>query len=142
MAHRIALSFLAVASPLVLVSFFIDGALSDLLFTTLAMAFPVALIVVGVSLRGGIGKLAAALVGLFLILECSAAAMLLLRGRVLDGPWVGGLPMAAAIQIYGLFLGPLLLVAVAYALSFDRSGIREEDLQKLELAGRDGEVDS
>jgi len=57
--------------------------------------------------------------------------MLLLRGQVIDGPWFGGLPGAAAIQLYGLFLAPLLLVALTYALTFDRFGIREEDLERL-----------
>jgi hypothetical protein len=67
--------------------------------------------------------------------------MLLLRGRVLDGPWFGGLPLAAAIQLYGVWLAPLLLVALVYALTFDRFALRQEDLDRLGQFLRDREDD-
>ena len=54
------------------------------------------------------------------------------RGHVLDGPWIGGLPMGAAVQLYGLWLTPLLLVALVYALTFDRFELTQEDLDRLE----------
>ena len=69
--------------------------------------------------------------GLLVILEGSGLLMLIFRHRVLDGPWFGGLPLSAAVQLYLLFLGPLLLVALAYALTFERFGIRERDLERL-----------
>ena len=62
--------------------------------------------------------------------------MLLFRGQVLDGPWFGGLPAATAIQLYGLWLTPLLLVALVYALTFDRFELTQEDLDRLESRKR------
>ncbi len=58
-------------------------------------------------------------------------AMLVLRGSVLTAPWFGGLPLAAAVQFYGLFLLPLGLVAFAYAWTFERFSLRQEDLDEL-----------
>jgi hypothetical protein len=58
--------------------------------------------------------------------------MLVFRDRVLDGPWFGGLPPAAAIQLYGLFLTPLLVVGLTYALTFDRFEMRQKDLDRLD----------
>ena len=49
------------------------------------------------------------------------------RGDVGAGPHVAGGTLVRSA---------LLLVALAYALTFDRLGIREDDLQKLELTGR------
>ena len=141
MARRIALLFLVVASPLLLVVSLFGGSWSDTVFVVVVMAFPVALIVLGVARRGRLGALAVPLLCLLLILEGCGVAMLLLRGRVMDEPWFGGLPLAAAVQLYGLFLGPLLLVALAYALTFDRFGIREEDLHRLDSVLRDGEAE-
>jgi hypothetical protein len=54
-----------------------------------------------------------------------------LRGQVEEGPWLLGLPIAAAIQLYGIGLLPLPLVCLAYALSFDRYGLRQEQLEDL-----------
>ena len=136
MVRRAALLYLALASPLVLLTFVFGGAISEALFTVLAMAFPVAFIVVGVAGRQSPGPLTLPLLALLVILVGSGLAMLAFRGRVLDGPWVGGLPLAAGVQLYVLFLGPLLLVALAYALTFDRYGIRDRDLQRLEEARR------
>jgi hypothetical protein len=40
-------------------------------------------------------------------------------------------------MIYGLWLAPLVVVAIAHALSFDRFGLRSEDLATLERRFRD-----
>jgi len=131
MAGRIALLFLAVASPLLLLAPAVGPPLGDWLFTLTAAAFPVALIAVGAGRRGGLGPLRLPLLLLLLILEGSMAAMLLLRGQVLEAPWLLGLPLATAVQLYGLFLAPLFLVAFAYALTFDRFGLRRDELASL-----------
>ncbi|MCU0235317.1 MAG: hypothetical protein MUE90_14955, partial [Thermoanaerobaculales bacterium] len=78
-----------------------------------------------------LGGLGPPLALLLVLLEASVAGMLLLRGRVADGPWIGGLPAAAALMVYGLWLAPLVVVALAYALCFDRAGLRTEDLDEL-----------
>lgn len=139
MARRIALLFLALASPLVLVLFLMSWPVAEVLFALLVMAYPVALIVVAVTREGRLGVVGFPLIGLLLFLEACAVGMLLLRGRVLDGAWFGGLPLSAAVQLYGLWLVPLLLVALAYGLTFDRFELRQEDLDRLDQFLRDRE---
>jgi len=131
MVRKLSLAFLAIASPVVLLLFLVPWSWADELFTLLVMGYPVALIVVAVGRRGTLGPLGVPLLLLLIFLEACAIGMLALRGHVLDGPWFGGLPGAAAIQLYGLFMTPLLFVALAYALTFDRFEIREKDLDRL-----------
>ena len=57
--------------------------------------------------------------------------MLLLRGQVVDGPWLGGLPLAAAIQIYAMWVLCFAVVVVAYALTFESFTLTESDLERL-----------
>jgi hypothetical protein len=141
MARRIALLFLALASPLILVLNFMPWPVAETLFAVLVMGYPVALIAMAVARQGRVGPLGLPLLGLLILLEGCAVGMLLLRGRVLDGPWFGGLPLAAAIQLYGVWLAPLLLVALVYALTFDRFALRQEDLDRLGQFLRDREDD-
>lgn len=129
---RAALLFLASASPLILISFTPGFPLGPILFAVLAVAFPVGLIVLGASRAGRLGRLAGPVAGLLVILEGCLLGMLALAGRVLDAPWVGGLPLAAALQLYGMWLGPLVLVALAYALTFESFSLRDEDLEQLD----------
>ena len=113
----------------------------DLLFAALAMAVPVALIALGAQRRGRLGPLLWPLVALLMILEGCVFAMLWLRGSVLTAPWIGGLPLAAAVQFYGLFLAPMALVSLAYAWTFDRFGLRQEDLDDLRRRFENGASD-
>ena len=131
MVRRLSLAFLAVASPMLLALFLVSWEWAPSLFAVLVMGYPVALIVVAVGRRTSLGPLGPPLFALFLFLEACVIGMLAFRGRVLDGPWFGGLPVAAAIQLYGLFLTPLLLVALVYALTFDRFGLTDDDLERL-----------
>ena len=66
-ARRIALGFLATASPLVLLAFLVGGPVAEVVFTILAMAFPVAFIVIGISGRRPMGPLTIPLLGLLLV---------------------------------------------------------------------------
>ena len=131
MARRLSLAFLAIASPVMLVLFLMPWPWAQALFAVLVMGYPVALIVVAVGRRGGLGPLGLPLLGLLVFLEACAVGMLVLRGQIHEAPWFGGLPLAAAIQLYGLFLTPLLLVALVYALTFDRFELTEDDLERL-----------
>jgi len=140
-ARRIAFWFLALAPPLVLLSFLVPGIVSEYLFATLAGGFPVALIGLAAGRRRGGTPLGGWLLGLLVLLEGATVAMLLLRGRVADGPWIGGLPVAAVIQLVGLWLAPLVLVGLVYALTFDRYELRDEDLARLDRLGRDADGD-
>ena len=139
MARRIALLFVALASPLLLVLFAVPWSGAEALFALLVMAYPVALIALAVSRDGRIGPLGLPLLVLLILLEGCAVGMLILRGQVLTAPWVGGLPLAAAIQLYGVWLAPLLLVALAYALTFDRYELRQDDLDRFARLIRDRE---
>ena len=131
MAQRAALVFLAVSSPLILLAFLVGTAAGEVLFAVLAAAFPVALIVLGAQRRGRLGGLLWPLVTLLSILESCVVAMLALRGQVLAAPWIGGLPLAPAVQVYGIFLLPLLLVSFAYATTFESFSLRQDDLDEL-----------
>lgn len=131
MARRISLWFLAVASPVMLVLFMLPWGWARAVFAMLVMAYPPAVIAIAVGRRGLPRPLRMPLLILLVFLELCVAGMLLFRDRVLEGPWFGGLPAAAAIQLYGVFLTPLLLVALVYALTFDRFEIRNEDLERL-----------
>jgi hypothetical protein len=128
---RAALIFVAASSPLILLSFFLPEPAGPLAFTVLAVAFPVALIGLGAARNGRLGPLAAPLLVLLLLLEGCVVGMLVLRGKVLETPWLGGLPLPAAIQIYAMWLLPLGLIALAYALTFDRFSLTEADLRRL-----------
>lgn len=135
--HKVsALLFLTLAAPLVVLLFWLPLPAAGELFALLAVAFPVAIIVVGASRNGRLGPLVWPLVLLTVVLEAAVATMLWWRGQVAEGPWVAGLPISAAVMIYGLFLAPLLLVGLAYALTFSSFTLREEDLEALGL-GRD-----
>jgi len=132
MARRLSLLFLATASPLILVLFVMPWSGAGVLFSLLVMGYPVALIVLAVARNDRLGPLGIPLLILLVFLEACAVGMLMARDHVLDGPWIGGLPMGAAIQLYGLWLTPLLLVALVYALTFDRFELTSEDLDRLE----------
>ena len=136
MARRSALLFLGLASPGLLACSWFSGFVAELCFVLLVMAFPPALIALAVARDGRLGPLWLPLAALTLILEVCGVAILLLRGQVLEAAWFGAFPVAAAIQIYGLWLGPLLLVALAYGLTFDRWELPEEDLRRFESRRR------
>ncbi len=131
MARRLALVFLAAAAGLVLVFSWLGGELAAIGFAVVATAYPFALMALG-ALRGGrLGKATLPIGLLLVIIELSLVLMLVFRGQVLDGPWVGGLPLAAAVQIYGIFLLPLAVTALGFGLTFRRFGVAESDLERL-----------
>ena len=132
MTRRLTLAFLAVAALLVLLFCLAAGwGGSAIGFTLLAAAFPFALMVLG-ALRGDrLGAAALPIALLLVMVELSLVGMLLLRGRAPEGPWLGGLPLAAALQVYGIFLLPLAVTALGFALTFRRFGVGEEELERL-----------
>lgn len=141
MAQRLALAALAAAALLILVFSFVGGEFAAIGFAVLGTAFPFALMVLGTTRQGRRGRLGGAVVaalpiGLTLaIVELSLAEMLAFRGRVLDGIWLGGLPSGAAFQLYGIFLLPLVVIALGFGLTFRRFGVAESDIERLrELA--------
>lgn len=131
MARTFALGFLALAAPLIFLGFFIGSEPVEVLFALFATAFPIALIALGASREGHLGPLRWPLLGLLLLLELPVVALLALRGTVSTAPWWGGMPLAMAVQVVGLFVLPLLYVSLLYAFTFERFGLRTEDLEAL-----------
>nr|MCU0636746.1 hypothetical protein [Gemmatimonadaceae bacterium] len=74
----------------------------------------------------------------FTLVVCVAAfgAALALPASVEDTLF-GGLPLRAAIVVYGIGLLPLVVLPVAYALTFDRITLSDDDLAGVR-ALRDG----
>jgi hypothetical protein len=50
--------------------------------------------------------------------------------------WLG-LPRAAAVILYGIGLIPVVILPLAYALTFDRATLTPEDWQRVRAAARD-----
>lgn len=108
----------------------------------MAMGVPLALVSVMAlgAARGGhvpASLLAAfALVGL--VLAGGFAFALLPAAGGLSGaqePLLLGLPRRAAIIVYGIGLLPVLVLPVAYALTFEAQTLREEDLERVRAVG-------
>lgn len=118
--HRLALAAITLASLLLLVACVVPIPGGGVLFALLAAAFPVAMCAIGAARGGRLGPLAWPLAVLLVVYLGCVGAMLALRGRVLDGPWLGGLPLAATLELWGLFLLPMFFVAVVYGLTFHR----------------------
>ncbi len=131
MARRAALAFLGFSSPALLLAFALGTRAGDVAFALLAAAFPVALIVLGAGRGGSLGPLFWPLAALLAILVADVVALLALAGSIQTAPWLVGLPLATAVMFYGLFLLPQILVCVAYVWTFDRFGLRQNDLDEL-----------
>lgn len=140
--EHLALSFLALGSPALLAASLLPGRVAAWVFALLAGAFPVALMALGAGRRRsppsrpsrsgkGAGGSGWALLALLIVLVGTAAGVLLLAGTPAGSVRVGGLPLATVVLVAGLWLLPLPLAALGYALSFDRTGLTEEDLARL-----------
>jgi len=108
----------------------------------LALGIPVALgaIMVLGAVRGarGIGplKFAFAFVVLILVVGFGAALALPASESTLSRLWLG-LPARAAIVIYGIGLLPIIVLPVAYAMTFEAMTLSAEDLERVRAMARD-----
>ncbi len=129
LAHRLALVLLALAAPATLAAFCLGGTAAPWIAALAGgAAFPAALIALGASRRGRLGRLAVPVLFLGILLALGLAAVLALpRG----GPDVLGLPAATAMMIFVLVPIPLLGLGWLYAARFDDHGLREEDLERM-----------
>jgi hypothetical protein len=111
----------------------------------LALGIPVALgaIMVLGALRGngGIGALRFPFALVILILAIGFGAALALPAA--DGPlsklWLG-LPPRAAIVIYGIGLLPIIILPIAYAMTFEEMTLSAADLERVRAIGRANEL--
>lgn len=137
MATKISLGFLAIASPAILLALLVGTRTSEWTFAVLAAAFPIPLIALGAG--RGAGALRVGLVALLVFYEACLLGALALHGR--DAPWLLGLPLATALELYGAFLAPIPVVGLLYARTFERHGLRRRDLEELRARFRRGEGD-
>ncbi len=139
MARSLSLLYLALASPAVLLSFVVGGPAAEVVFTILVMGFPVALIALATARKGRLGPpLRLPLFLLLVVLEGTSVGMLALRGKVMALPWFAGLPLAAVLLLV-LWLAPLPVVALGYALTFERRGFDQEERDSADGGGAAGE---
>lgn len=128
MAQRFALALLAFAAPAALVASCLDTSLGVWLGVFAGATFPVSLIVLGAIRADRLGRLGLPLALLWILLAAGLGAVLALPQ---GGPDVAGLPLATAAMIFVLVPVPLLGLGILYAASFDRHGLREEDLDRM-----------
>jgi hypothetical protein len=129
-AKKLALIVLTLSFLTLLLTFFFEGKPAQAVFCFLVMTLPVALMVLGASRGGEMGSLFWALLALWIVLEASILTIFSLKGAEAE-IWIGGFPAATAIMLYGIWLTPLGLVALAYAWTFSRSGLSRQDLERV-----------
>lgn len=85
--------------------------------------------------RAGIGKLKIPFAFVFIVLTAGFALALGLPEETADSTLWLGLPHRAAIVIYGIGLLPIVVLPVAYALTFDTQTLSQSDIDRVrELA--------
>jgi hypothetical protein len=106
-----------------------------------AVAIPsslTAIMILG-AVRGdrGIGALKMPFLFVALILIAGFVAALALPASENAGSWLLlGLPLRAAIVIYGIGLLPIVVLPVAYALTFETQTLTAEDVERVRELGR------
>ena len=110
---RIALTLLGVGSPLILVAFVIGGTFGSWLFVGVGLLFPVAICALGARSGEASRGLMRVCVGLAVLLELAALAVLLFSPQP-----VAGLPRSTWAMLLGFGLLPLFLVSFGYAVTF------------------------
>jgi hypothetical protein len=97
----------------------------------------VSLMVLGAARRtGGVRRLRLPLAFTFVVIVGGFAAALLLPAEAAGARLVLGLPLRAAVVLYGVGLCPLLVLPLTYALTFDELTLRDEDLARVRELGR------
>lgn len=138
-ARSVLVTTLAVLSAGILAAMLLGGRAGQVFFGALVVLFPLPLMALGALRRGRLGRLVPVLVLLGALLEGGFFGMLILAGRVSEAPWVAGFPAAAALLLTSVWLVPLVIVSLAYGLTFPQLGIRDEDLARLRQLRRDPE---
>ena len=143
---RLAIGALALATVAIGVAYtsaFLPGGAPAWAPWMLALGVPLALVAVmtlGAARAGRVpGVLLAAFAFVGLLLAGGFALALLLPAGAGGGsagePLLLGLPRRAAIIIYGIGLFPVLVLPVAYALTFEAQTLRDEDLERVRAVG-------
>lgn len=139
-AARLALTAASIAIAIAYATAFKSGGAPTWAPWLLAFGIPVALVAVMVMGaardRGGIKKLAMpfAFVGVLLTLGFALALGLPANESAQSSLYLG-LPLRAALVIYGVGLIPIVVLPVAYALTFETQTLNSEDLDKVRKLG-------
>lgn len=137
---RLALTWASIAIAAGYASAFKDGGAPSWAPWLLAFGIPIALVsvmVMGAARdRGGVKKLALpfAFVGILLTVGF-CLALGLPANESAESSLIFGLPLRAAIVIYGVGLIPIVVLPVAYALTFETQTLNAEDLEKVRRLG-------
>ena len=97
----------------------------------------VAAMALGAVRKRGIGRLKLPFAFVFVVLAGGFAAALALPPEAPGAPLYLGLPLRAAVVLVGIGLLPLLVLPVAYALTFDEMTLSEEDLARVRAAANE-----
>lgn len=86
--------------------------------------------------EGGVGRLALPLLFTFLVLVAGFGAALSLGPEGAGAAVFLGLPLRAAIVVYGVGLLPIIVLPLTYALTFDAMTLSDEDLTRVRALGK------
>ncbi len=141
MAKRLALRFLTVAPFAILAIFFFTPAALSWLFAVVVMSFPIALVTLAVSRDGGLGRrLRLPLLALFAMLQLGVIGVLAFSESGVNGFF--GFPISLHFLLLLIWLGPLCVTTITYAVTFSELGIDDallEQLDQLRTTRRDRE---
>lgn len=149
-AKRVALGATATATAGIAVSYaaaFVPGGAPAWAPWTLAASVSVAMVslaALGAARRDGrVGVVLLPLgMTLVLLIACFAAALALPSGAVGSERIVLGLPLRAAIVLYGIGIVPAFILPLSYALTFDSHTLTEADIARVREAARAARKDT
>lgn len=125
----------AIAIAVAYASAFLPGGAPEWAAPLLAVgtgAIIVSAMAVGAARGGRIGSLAWPFAAVFVLVSGGLLLLLALPPADPREPiLVLGLPLRAAVLLYGIGLLPAILVPLAYALTFDELTLSEEDLERV-----------
>ncbi len=131
MAKRLALGFLTVAPFAILVIFFFTPPAASWLLAVVVVSFPIALVTLAVSRNGRVGRrLYLPLVALFAMLQVGVTSVLAFSESGVNGLY--GLPLSLHLLLLLMWLGPLCVTTLSYAVTFPELGIDDALLERLD----------
>ena len=144
MTKRLALFALALAALAIASAYataFLPGGAPAWAPWPMAMGIPTALVavmVLGAARHGRVGRLAVPFAFSFVVLATGFALALALPASERAGaPLYLGLPLRAAIVVYGIGIFPIVVLPIAYALTFHEQTLNAADLERVRRAGEE-----
>lgn len=143
MTKRIALAAMVLAALAIAAAYasaFLPGGAPGWAAWLMALGIPTALVavmVLGAARGGRIGRLALPFAFSFCVLAAGfCLAVALPADSAAGAPLYLGLPLRAAIVIYGIGLFPIVVLPIAYALTFHEQTLNADDLERVRAAGQ------